>query len=55
MVSEVFLELELHQKARLQQAFADHIRPLCRERVKILCYVGIVLIPLFSLLDWIVI
>ena len=40
------MEFELPQKAQLQQAFADHIRRLCRERVKILCYVGIVLIPL---------
>jgi len=45
------VEFELPQKAQLQQAFADHIRRLCRERVKVLCYIGIVLVPLFGLLD----
>ncbi len=45
------MEFELPQKAQLQQAFADHIRRLCRERVKVLCYIGIVLVPLFGLLD----
>ncbi len=45
------MEFELPQKAQLQQAFADHIRRLCRERVKVVSYLGIVLVPLFSLLD----
>src|SRR5436309_8812701 len=44
------MQCELPQ-AELGPAFAEYIRRLCRERVKVLCYLGIVLVPLFSLLD----
>src|SRR5216117_3841831 len=44
----VWMELE---GPHLEQAFAEHIRRLCRERVNVLCYLGIVLVPLFSLVD----
>src|SRR5262245_25093969 len=39
------------QDSRLQQAFRAHIKALCAERVIILYYLGIVLLPMFGILD----
>src|SRR5436309_1086745 len=39
------MQCELPQ-AELGPAFVDYIRRLCRERVKVLCYLGIVLVSL---------
>ncbi len=41
----------IEQKAQLQQAFREHIRSLCYERVSVLYHLGIVLVPLFGILD----
>src|SRR5262245_29347471 len=40
------------QERHLQAAFRDHIRGLCSERVVVLYYLGIVLLPLFGILDY---
>jgi hypothetical protein len=40
------------QERQLQQAFRAHINSLCTERVVILYYLGIVLLPLFGILDY---
>ncbi|MEW5974509.1 MAG: GAF domain-containing protein [Acidobacteriota bacterium] len=39
------------QKLLLQQAFREHIRNLCYERVRVSYLLGIVLVPVFSILD----
>ncbi len=38
-------------KSQLQQAFREHIRVLCFERVRVLYRLGILLVPLFGFLD----
>jgi signal transduction histidine kinase/CheY-like chemotaxis protein len=40
------------QERQLRQAFAFHIKGLCSERVVVLYYLGIALLPLFGLLDY---
>jgi len=40
------------QERQLQQGFRAHIRSLCSERVVVLYYLGIVLLPLFGILDY---
>ena len=39
------------QDSRLQPAFRAHIKGLCAERVVVLYYLGIVLLPMFGILD----
>ena len=39
------------QERQLQEAFRAHIKGLCSERVVVLYYLGIVLLPLFGILD----
>ncbi|MCI0623741.1 MAG: GAF domain-containing protein [Acidobacteria bacterium] len=39
------------QERQLQQAFRAHIKGLCHERVSVLYHLGIVLLPLFGILD----
>ncbi|MGH9425649.1 MAG: GAF domain-containing protein, partial [Terriglobia bacterium] len=39
------------QETQLQHAFRAHIKRLCSERVMVLYYLGIVLLPLFGILD----
>ena len=45
------MEAQQPNPVQLQQAFREHIQNLCYERVKILYYLGIILTPLFGLLD----
>jgi predicted transcriptional regulator len=40
------------QERHLQEAFRDHIKGLCSERVVVLYYLGIALLPLFGILDY---
>ena len=40
------------QKQQLQEAFREYIQALCYERVKVLYYLGIALLPLFGILDY---
>jgi signal transduction histidine kinase/CheY-like chemotaxis protein len=40
-------------KAQLLQAFREHTKSLCYERVKVLYRLGIVLVPLFGFLDYV--
>lgn len=42
------------QERQLQTAFRAHINSLCSERVVVLYYLGIVLLPLFGILDYFV-
>jgi GAF domain-containing protein/CheY-like chemotaxis protein len=42
------------QKQQLQEAFRGYIQALCYERVKVLYHLGIVLVPLFGFLDYII-
>src|SRR5947208_7991747 len=39
------------QERQLQQAFRAHIKGLCSDRVVVLYYLGIALLPLFGILD----
>ena len=40
------------QERHLQDAFRAHIKGLCSERVVVLYYLGIALLPLFGILDY---
>ena len=40
------------QDRHLQEAFRTHIKGLCSERVVVLYYLGIALLPLFGILDY---
>src|SRR5262245_60561494 len=40
------------QEGQLQEAFRAHIKGLCSERVVVLYYLGIVLLPVFGILDY---
>jgi len=42
------------QERYLQDAFRDHIQGLCSERVVVLYYLGIALLPLFGILDYLI-
>ena len=47
------MEVQQPNPVQLQQAFREHIQSLCYERVKLLYHLGIALVPLFGLLDFV--
>ena len=47
------MEAQPLNQIQLQQAFREHIESLCYERVKVLYHLGIILVPLFGFLDFV--
>src|SRR6516165_880036 len=45
------MEVQPLRQTQLQEAFREHIKGLCYERVKVLYHLGIILVPLFAILD----